>query len=375
MLTGKKMKLFTRILGDSNKQKINGGYSADGLDAPDPGIIYSFGSQCDSNYGEVIFRPDGSTYGYHHENENSWGMQNNELCFLSHSGNITSRFRKVAEDIWIGHGENVRWPLYLLPLLKIEENKADKVHVHNAGFLINSIPKAGTYFLEAALKRSGITSLRFHLSALDVVDDYRDLPDAEVHVNPYRTRIKAQIPLLTSLLQGRAVVGHIENVDLLATIRQQGICIFNVRRNLRDVLASLYRFIGDKIEPADLFDHYWRDVSEEKRFLAFMITAVQVNIPFLKEIGRMMVNDADSISLSYEEMCQGVISADAVSKLNTLRPGFAGELQQALKDELGKSNPTFSGKRSSWQDVWSDDAELYFAKCGLLEVNTALGYS
>lgn len=340
---------------------------------PEFTTIYAYGSPTGSAYGELVFQPDGEIYGYGDDNLCAWIMAGSELCLLDQEGDIASRFSYIAEGIWQGRVENQGFPLYLLPLLKTDAH-SDAGEYRCSGFLVNSIPKSGTYFLEAALKEAGIPSLRLHLSGTNIIDDYRQLPDDEVHVNPKQCRVNFPVDLVTRLLKGRAVVGHIESPLMLDFIREQDICIFNLRRNLRDVLVSLYRFKYKKVKPCDEVDGYWREMSEQTRFIAFLMTYSACDIAHIKEIALMMLSDDESIPVKYEEMCSDSFSEEVKAKLNRLKPGFAQQLCAALMAQYGKKNPTFSGTRSNWQDYWSEDAEKYFVISGLKEINSQLGY-
>ena len=341
--------------------------------SPDFNTIYSFGSQTGKHYGELIFEPDGGLYGYKSDSECRWIHEGNEICLLNHAGDITSRFRYITSNIWRGHEENRAAPLYLLPLI----NTAPWVNSSEyccSGFLVNSIPKSGTYFLEAALKNAGIHPMRLHLSGINIIDDFRKLRDEEVHVNPELCRVNAPVHLVTKLLKGRAVVGHIESSRMLEKIRQQNVCIFNVRRNLRDVLVSLYRFKYSKVKPLSGRDLYWREMSEQSRFIAFLIAYSDCDIAHIKAIAVMMLNDNASIPVKYEEMCEDSFSDEVKARLDEIKPGFAQALSESFRAQYGKKNPTFSGSRSNWEDYWSEDAEKYFAVSGLSEINSQLGY-
>lgn len=341
--------------------------------SPDFTTIYALGSPTGSPWGELLFQPDGEIYGYDDDNACAWIMAGSELCLLDQDGDIASRFGYVAEGIWRGRSENRAGLLYLLPLLKTDAHR-DAGEYRCSGFLVNSIPKSGTYFLEAALKEAGISSLRLHLSGTHIIDDYRQLSDDEVHVNPAQCRVHFPVCLVTRLLEGRAVVGHIESPLMLDFIREQGVCIFNLRRNLRDVLVSLYRFKYKKVKPCDEVDAYWREMSEQTRFIAFLMSYAHDDIAHIKAIALMMLEDQESIPVKYEEMCGDCFPEEVKAKLDRLKPGFAQQLAAALTAQYGKKNPTFSGIRSNWQDYWSEDVESYFTISGLKEINRELGY-
>lgn len=340
---------------------------------PDFNTIYSFGSQTGKHYGELIFEPEGGLYGLKSDSECRWIREGSELCLLNSAGNITSRFRYITSNIWRGHVENRGTPLYLLPLINTDP-WGNNGEYGCSGFLVNSIPKSGTYFLEAALKNAGIPSLRLHLSGIDIIDDFRKLRDEEVHVNPELCRVNAPVHLVTKLLKGRAAVGHIESLPMLDRIRQQNVCIFNLRRNLRDVLVSLYRFKYKKVKPISAKDRYWREMSEQSRFIAFLMAYSECDIAHIKAIATMMLMDTASIPIRYEQMCENSIDDAVKTRLNAVKTGFAEVLSDSFTAQYGKENPTFSGCRSDWKEYWSEDAERYFTLSGLREINARSGY-
>jgi len=340
--------------------------------SPDTNTIYSFGSQSHQNYGQMIFNEGGQLYGYTNEKENAWDITGDELHLLDKYGNVSSTFKKFGE-IWLGHAEGSKWPYYLLPLITLKA-AAKSQDFSNNGFFINSIPKAGTYFLEDALNKSGVQSVRLHLTGYDVVDDFRELRDEEIHVNPGRVRINCPVHLVTSILKGRAAVGHVEVADSILKMHDQGVTVFNLRRNLRDVLVSLYRFKYRKVTPFGDFDLHWRAMSESSRFIAFLITYAQHEIAHIKAIAEMMLCDDQSINLTYEDMCVGHFNENIKGKLDAVQHGFADKLAAMLKAQYGVDNPTFSGNRSNWQQFWNEDVESFFNTSGLAQLNHRLGY-
>lgn len=335
-------------------------------------VIYSFGSQSHQNYGQVIFKPGGKLYGYNNENEFSWVYDKHELCFLNQRGEVSSRFN-YHDGLWVGHAENSKWPFYLIPLINMENGEGTHLN-KSSGFFVNSIPKSGTYFLEDALKKLGIDSVRLHLTGHDVVDDFRNLPDEEIHVNPGKVRIICPVHMVTELLAGRVAVGHVEHLQTIHKMHEQQVTVFNLRRNLRDVLVSLYRFKYKKVKPFGDYDLHWRSFSESSRFLGFLLTYAQYEIGHIKLIAEMMLADSKSINLSYEDMCAGVFNEENTFKLNEIRDGFSTDLSSALKLQYGKDNPTYSGSRSDWRSIWNEDAESFFRTSGLEELNIRLGY-
>lgn len=338
-------------------------------------VVFSFGSPCNGQYGHLTLSESGEILGYHHPNERRWSLLDGELRFHSESGAITGRFHHCQQSgSWIGHVEGRKWPLSLQPTLSL--GSATSSACIFPPVLVNTIPKSGTYFVEAALNQVGCPSLRLHLGGNDAVDDYRGMADQEIHIDPEAVRLYCPLPLVTSILKSEHVVGHIHNQDIIDNIRAQGVCVLNVIRNLRDVLVSLYRFKLEKVRPLDELDKFWRSIpGTSERFLAFLIYSHSRDIQAIRNIANTMLRDNRGILLRYEELCTGQISLEAKQKLNQIKDDLDKQLGQAFRDQYGKPNPTYSGARSHWQDFWSEAAENYFLQTGLEELNQSLGYS
>lgn len=333
--------------------------------------IFSFGSFEDRIYGKLILNSDGTISGYENPHENRWEYVDEELRFIDVEGTITSRFNEVGNRLFVGKSEINNTNLYLSPLLFLGQSLSTQFH---GGFLVNTIPKAGTYFLEAALSAMGSKSVRLHLSGEDIVDDFRQLKDEEIHVNPERVRLFCPNHLIASLLKGRTAVGHIQYPHILDQFSEHSVFIFNIKRNLRDVLVSMYRFKQNKVLSKGGLDDSWRAVSDNARFISFLNYFADKDLCHIRLVAEMMTKEIPGVSLSYEDMCSGKLSEDAQIKLEKFKPGLSKDLISALNKEYGKSNPTFSGKKSSWQDYWNDDIEIWFVTSGFKELNLKLGY-
>lgn len=338
--------------------------------------VYSFGSQCDKQYGKLVLMKDGSIYGYSHPNERNWSLDGDQLLFHGHNGRVTSRFRYcAAHGAWFGNVEGKKWPLYLVPVIRLGPQQPQYQSKQTLPpVFVNSIPKSGTYFMEAALKDIGLRPTRIHVSGTDIIDDYRGIPDEEVHRKPCDVRLSCPIELVTALLQGEVILGHVEHASVIQSIKSQGVCVLSLVRNLRDVVLSLYRFKLNKVEPKDTEDCLWRDLSSEKSLEGFIFYEHDKGLRHIRSIAKFMLQDRDGILLRYEDLCRGVIPQDASAKINRLSPHLAAHLPRALKNTYEKKTPTMLGKRTSWQDAWTSFLESYFQSTGLAELNAHLGY-
>lgn len=304
--------------------------------------VYAFGSPCDTIYAKLVFKADGTIYGYSHPNEKYWRLEDDELLLISQDGNITSRYKSDGMNNWIGHLEGKKWPMCLNTLITLDE-------IHNINkfpsIFVNTVPKAGTYFVESALRSIGFSSVNLHLSGNYTVDDNRHLSQQEIHVRPRDVRLSCPIELVTSLLDGEQIVGHIEYFDIIQKIREQNICLLSIVRNLREVIVSLYRFKQNKVQATDYGDKFWRQIGESNRISAFLLYYHEKDLEHIRVIARSMLDDKQSILLRYEEMLDGIISPKAAEYLNSFYPDLSQKLSEALVAVKDKRYSNILGKK------------------------------
>lgn len=336
--------------------------------------IYSFGSPCNGHFGNVVLRPDGSLFGYAHPNEKCWRLEGSELVFDSREGRTTSRYAYVPETgQWLGHLEGKRAPLHLLPILTLAGQTAGAPGTPS--FVVNSIPKSGTYFLDAALTALGCPSIRIHLNWDQTVDDYRGVPDAVMHTDPEKVRLRLDVELLAAALAGQHAVGHIEDREVVGRIRGLGVGVLTVVRDLREVVASLFRFKVTRVVPRDAGDAFWRELDEPERTAAFLLYHHDKDLEHIRTMARMILADSEGIVLRYEAMCRGGVAPETAARLDALSPGLAARLSGALRDTYKRPNPTYTGNICHWRDAFTPTMRRYFAATGMDELNRALGYA
>lgn len=336
--------------------------------------VYAYSSPSDTTYGKLVFRRDGSIYGYSNPIERYWDLDGDELRLFNDAKIVSRRFRRCENlNVWLGSAEGEKIPFCLSPVLAVDNKMVDSGG-HGQSFLINSIPKAGTYFMEAALSDLEIQSVRLHLGGRDTVHDYRGLNDKEIHVRPGTVYIPCPVNLVAAILNGQQIVGHIEHRDVIDEIRKLNVCVVTLVRDLRDVLASLLRFKLDRVAPVGFIDEFWRHRDKRGRILGFLIHYHDRDLGHIRSMAKMIAGDSEAILLRYEQMCLGEISDEASSKLDSVWPGLSTHLGNALLMRKNHPNPTFSGIRTRWEDIWNDDIERYFQDSGMAACNRALGY-
>lgn len=342
-------------------------------------FIFSFGSPCNGQYGHLILMDGGKIYGYVHPNEYSWSLLGDELRMHTEDGRVTSRFLQCGrEGMWFGRVEGRKWPLYLIPVLNIRSGLSESCEHNNrysaGSIFVNSIPKSGTYYVGAALGELGFPAVGLHLLGRDVVDDYRGMTNEEMHFEPERVRLTFPVELVTALLDGEHVVGHVEHKDVIERIQAQGTTVISVIRDLRNVLNSLFRFKLERVAPKDSLDADWRSLTGKKRVLGFFKYFADKDLEHIRRMAEMLAGDAAGIVLRYEDVCAGEISSDVARRLDAHFEGISGELKQAFKNQYGQKNSTYSGHGRSQESIWSSEVEVLFNACGLASVNRALGY-
>jgi hypothetical protein len=267
--------------------------------------VYAFGSPCDTFYGRLVFRSDGTITGYAHPNERRWALENGVLTFFNEAAAPTSRFRRDDRSgCWSGTVAGSKWPLVLVPVLRLERAGAPKVP--HPPVLINSIPKSGTYYLESVFAQLGWEPTRLHLGSRGVVDDFRGLPDALVHSAPERCRINCPVECLAAILNpGDIVVGHIATLADVDVLRAVGVFDIAMIRNLRNVLVSMFQFKLDKVVPTSPGDALWRKADPRDRFVSFLAFHSDKDLDFVKTVARSILADPRAFRVRFEDMLAG----------------------------------------------------------------------
>lgn len=341
--------------------------------------IYAYGSPCGEFFGHLTLDRSGAVRGYAHANEHHHTIAGEELIFRAADGRPTSRFR-ISEhaDAFLGRVEDSCYPLHLVPVIRIDPpNIAQR---RGAGVFINSIPKSGTYFTEAAFSLAGFPSLRLHLNGItgDTLD-WRGIPDADVHRLTNRV-VKLPAKLLGPLLAGGSIAGHSAEEQLFASFRSADVLVVHLVRNLRDQMVSNYRMFIDKRMPTSEFAQFCLRLPFEDGMRLFYAyhhgrQSIQPDLHLTRRIVEMLSRLPNAIVLRYEDFSRGVIPDDVAAHLDGYSPGLAADLRAAFRAANGRPTPTLSKARSNWRATWSDSLEAFFQALGLEELNRMLGYT
>ena len=273
--------------------------------------IYRIGALGGTNFGHVILKSDGTVGFYQHPNEVRFDFDGTTLSFINTAGNITSQLRYSLEaNCFLGKMPS---DLYLLPILELPfEQSNDSPNL--PAILINSIPKSGTYFLEAACTEMGVRALRLHLSS-QFSHNYREISAEEMHHNPNQLVVPSPAGAIAHLLcAGEQVVGHIDDHSQLDEFIKAGVTVLHCTRDLRDVLVSLYHFKRSKVAPVSPADTAWRKLGLSSGFIAFLCYFAEKDILLIKRTAEIILERSESI-IRFEDAINGQVTAQ-------LPPGF-----------------------------------------------------
>lgn len=321
--------------------------------------IYRFGNLDDGHYGHVVLRPEGGIGYYRHDNEAGYRLEGDRLNLISADGAITSRLRyHDAANCFLPVAPH---RLYLLPALEL--GPAPQAASLPPVF-INSIPKSGTYFLEAALHALGMTPLGLHLLP-HRCDDYRGVPPELMHREPERYAVPVPPGAVAYLLRpGEAAVGHVDNPYELDHFAAAGVCVLNCVRDLRDVLVSLYHFKRDRVASTGPGDTLWRALPPGEGFAAFLCHYADRDIAHIRSMAATLLARPAPL-LHYDELRHGNLPGTVPL------PGLAAALQE-VRD---KPTSTFSHRDHDRTALWSEAAARFFHDFGLAALNERLGYA
>lgn len=339
-------------------------------------LVYKYGSPANSFWACLSLNVDGSIYGYNHPNEKNWSVQDGKFYFISEKNEITSVFD--VSDVnyaMLGHPTETLYPLCLIPILDMTSLEWTTEKPYK--FFINTVPKSGTYFFEKALKEIGFKQSRLHLSPF-FVDDYRLVPEADIHKYPEKVRID-NIPadiIIKALPFGNISVGHVDHADILNKISNQtDVISLSVIRDLRDILVSLYHFKLHKVKSKSIEDDLWKKISNEKdRFYAFLSFYANKDLIHIKNTFSIMINSENSILVKYEDMEKGILSIHATEYIDSFESGLAKRIKNSLLSNNRSASPTLSQKRADWHSYWSGDIQNFFEDFGFSALNIQAGY-
>ncbi len=237
-----------------------------------------------------------------------------------------------------------------------------------------TLPKSGTYFLEKIFTHLKYQNAGFHAdyptrdslglgdSRTVDFDSFGMSKIVQYNVTPF---------MQTMLVQpGQFVAGHLPfywNNHLYSRVK---ICSI---RDLRVALVSLMRFrqkrdqvSGGWMRLGNTEEALYQFIQSRER--PFMFGAAEEMAKWVQAYPETVVRFEDLITNDKENNA-------SIQNLSAILNVDKDAIISALNESTGKQTPTFSGKLSSIDDIWSDRVEEIFAEYGGVELNKALGYN
>jgi hypothetical protein len=331
--------------------------------------VYRFGSLTKGHHGYLVLRPDHRVGYYRNPNEAEFRLDETRLKFLHVKGATTGSliFHPDANCFLPDGGKG----LYLLPVIELEAD--DGAPAPARRLLINTVPKSGTYFLEAAAGRLAFRPTRLHLGAR-LCDDFRGVPDAEMHIAPERYRVEVPAGAIAQIMVGGEIaVGHIPDHNELDAIADAGVTLLHCVRDLRNVLVSLFRFKRRVVRPTSSADTVWRALPEPQSFLAFLAFAANRDIANIEKIATAIAKRPEP-RVHFEDMIDHQRMPVLRAALGKMGDSFADAFASSIDQVRGSPTSTLSGSLTEYKQIWSDDAQAFFVSSGLARINRLLGY-
>jgi len=107
-----------------------------------------------------------------------------------------------------------------------------------------------------------------------------------IHVSQETNRRTIPLHLLAHIVgPSQFIVCCVKYSDIINAYSDCGVKIISIKRNLRDVLVSMYRFKIAKVAPVDEKDFLWRVLPDSRRFLGFLEYAAERDVSLSKKYG------------------------------------------------------------------------------------------
>ena len=330
--------------------------------------VLAFGSPGRDWFGQMRLAPDGRVAGYSHPNERTWQVQGSQLQLVAEDGRVTSEFAIPDSPQAVARGYSTNGvPLALLPLITLPGVEVPRL----PPLVVNSVPKAGTYFLEAAAQAAGWVPTRIHLGS-DYVIDFREMSDSAMHRADTQAHINAEAALVaSSLLPGQLAVGHVGGQARIDTIRSAGVIALPLVRDLHSCVESLYHFKQARVGSMSVADQAWRALPEPDRFVAFMSFYADKDIDVAAGLTRQILDDRKFPPLRYEDARMGQVPSWFSKALGSHKGGLVDRFRDGLISAQRVETPT---KLPRQPVTWSGAAHALFDSLGLAELNHRMGY-
>jgi hypothetical protein len=231
-----------------------------------------------------------------------------------------------------------------------------------------SVPKSGTYLFAEVLAALGVQKLDIHLDLLGFMDlRYCSTEFAIGH----DTEAFVQVPserVLPIIRPGQFAVSHLHCTPEIEA-RLAGFKVLFTCRDMRDVLVSIMRYVAKQRTVGNKEDEGWERLpTGPDKMEKFLGRYGEHYMTYIAKMRDWAVRPG-VLGITFEEI-QGDFGRDRQLACVRRMAEFLGlertdtELDGALRKSLGKETITFSGQRTTRDDVWSDRVEDYFVKHG-----------
>jgi hypothetical protein len=309
--------------------------------------VFVFGAVLGAALGQVVLQ-GGRVLGYDNPRERAYRIDGDRLEFIDGTGRVTSRLHRIPgpQVGYRGSSTDSPTPLHLTALVRV--SRSDARGLPTGRILVNTVPKAGTYWLRKAFNHLGFVSTDLHLIGASMVVDNRGLAESPaMHSHVQDRTLEVDLRLLSLVLPaGSVTVGHIEHREVQQGIRESGLAVLNVTRALPDVLESLFAFKRDVVAPFD--GERWRDLpSLVGQVLGFTAAYAAQDIAHVCAIRAMLEVEKGMPVLHYEDLVQGRLPAPQRQRLR----GELGSrravtsLMNAVAQTRGTSTSTLSARQ------------------------------
>jgi hypothetical protein len=352
--------------------------------------IFAFGDYSSHVYGWLRFDGDSLVSGsYPHAREAFYRLSGPVLELICADGDsVTARFELVQRHPLLFHGSTVGLnnSLYLREALSLRaRTQTSATLTARPAVLVNSAPKSGTYLLQRAFFELGFSSTDLHLGNTSLHDN-RDLPrDASIHRAPWAHEATLATGLLPPFLgPGTVTVGHIDDVSVLQTFIDAGLCVLLVVRDMRAILWSLFRFKLAVVVPRDDADHHWRcRASRLEQFMGFLAYHWSHDIPHICNCFRSFASFPDVPLLRYEDLMAGAVPEATAHLIEQQLADSGGTpaFLAALAAARHRSTPTLTPALPHLPSFTPEEQEeirrlidAFVVGSSLAEVNALFGY-
>jgi hypothetical protein len=244
------------------------------------------------------------------------------------------------------------------------------------GWLVNTVPKSGTYMVARLLEELGLRNSRLHLVDTGYYD-FRDLQlpnmaaDGEVPLQPEPTR-----RALRRVGPGRFAVAHLQFGDEAAALAEQ-VRLFCIR-DIHDALISQMRFVADPRRRGFPSEDWMTLDDPRRRFVGFLQAHGAAFVAYARGFLPWMFQD--SVLVCRFEALAGDFGRESQAGLLEAICAQVGAPPPADLVELfetrvrGWATRTYSGERSQRDAYFSDEARSLCARLGTGAVNNGFGY-